>query len=279
MSARASPRAWVRRVHGVNACSRHCQSARDVKSGSHEKDELEPASARADVRARAALQGRQGQQGACLAQGAVQKIATRTFKEAPRAGPTRGSARRLAGAWKSSGERRPELFLAPLGQGGPASFVRPGPSWLPPVVSHEDHSVTALSAHRTPSAFIQTSPATRARPWPFSDSVLLGSDRNNWRKFAKQRAVAQGGRKYRGPHWDEGRDVTVCLKHDRGQHRRCTETKHCPPLMRSPKGTVKREQGARPSLNACQVVCDRDLPRSLRTRGMCRTCARAAGQG
>jgi hypothetical protein len=165
------------------------------------------------------------------------------------------------------------------GQGGPASFVRPGPSWLPPVVSHEDHSVTALSAHRTPSAFIQTSPATRARPWPFSDSVLLGSDRNNWRKFAKQRAVAQGGRKYRGPHWDEGKDVTVCLKHDRGQHRRCTETKHCPPLMRSPKGTVKREQGARPSLNACQVVCDRDLPRSLRTRGMCRTCARAAGQG
>ena len=110
VSARTSPRAWVRRVHGVNACPRHCRSARDVKGGSQEKDELEPATARAAVRARAALQGRQGQQGACVAQGAVQKIATRTFKEAPRAGPTRGSARRLAGAWKSSVERRPELF-------------------------------------------------------------------------------------------------------------------------------------------------------------------------
>ena len=63
--------------------------------------------------------------------------------------------------------------------------------------------------------------------------------------------------------------MTVCLKHDRGQHRPCTKTKHCPPLMRSPKGTVKREQGAHPSLNACQVVCDRDFPRSLRTGGMC----------
>ena len=43
MGARASPRAWVRMVRGVNACSRHSRSARHVKGGWHKRAELEPA--------------------------------------------------------------------------------------------------------------------------------------------------------------------------------------------------------------------------------------------
>ena len=43
MGARASPRAWVRMVRGVNACSRHSRSARHVKGGWHKRAEPEPA--------------------------------------------------------------------------------------------------------------------------------------------------------------------------------------------------------------------------------------------
>ena len=91
--ARDGRRAWVRMVRGVNACSRHSRSARHVKGGWHKRAELEPASARAAVRALAALCGSARQQGACVVQRAVvQKRATGTFKEAPRAGPTGGRA-------------------------------------------------------------------------------------------------------------------------------------------------------------------------------------------
>mmetsp|Transcript_348 Transcript_348/g.747 ORF Transcript_348/g.747 Transcript_348/m.747 type:complete len:100 (+) Transcript_348:74-373(+) len=65
--------------------------------------------------------------------------------------------------------------------------------------------------------------------------------KSRFRKYCRKRAKALGTNKRRGNPFDPVNRPTVCLRCDRGQHRRCERLAHCRAHFRSPDGVNRRE--------------------------------------
>jgi len=73
--------------------------------------------------------------------------------------------------------------------------------------------------------------------------AAFGSRPQEKQQFCKKRAGLTGAKVYRGAHFDEDKP-SVCLAHDRLQHRSCSHLIHCGKVRASPspRGIVKREE-------------------------------------
>ena len=81
------------------------------------------------------------------------------------------------------------------------------------------------------------------------------------KKYCRERAKRLGTNVRRGNPFDMDNRPTVCLRCDRGQHRRCERLPHCRARFRSPSGLNRRE------LNRAAARAERQRLRAQRASG------------